>query len=166
MPSIQIRRVLVSKYLETGRLTLALLQYNSTQHTLSLWLSQHSPFSSIMLLDRWHSKEGVLYLQAKADHRMMTCVLPSREFLNITRFFNLFITNSRVLHKNIFSLPCGKYYRKLPCILLTFNMFDNYRGTLQTNTIFICTSRINLITIYLHSIISTGSQKDTSFGIS
>ena len=30
----------------------------------------------------------------------MTCVPPSREFINITRFSNLFITNSRVLHEN------------------------------------------------------------------
>ena len=44
---------------------------------------------------------------------------PSREFLNITRFSNLFITNTRVFFENIFLLFCGEYSRKLPCILPT-----------------------------------------------
>ena len=57
---------------------------------------------------------------------------PSRDFLNITRFYNLFITNSRVLHENIFLLPCGEYSRRLPCILPTFNTFNNYQRILQT----------------------------------
>ena len=120
---------LYTKYLEIRRLTLTkhLLYYNTivlhkfTQHTLSLWLSQHSPFSSTMLIDRWHGKEGILYSQAKADNRVVTCVPHSREFINITRFSNLFITNSRVHHENIFLLPCEEYSRRLPCILPTMH---------------------------------------------
>ena len=54
----------------------------------------------------------------------------SRELLNIIIFFSLFITDPRVLHENIFLLPYEEYSRRLHCILSTFNMFDNYRGTL------------------------------------
>ena len=125
---------LYTNYFKTGRLTLTkhLLYYNTivlhkfTQHTLSLWLSQHSPFSSTMLIDRWHGKEGILYSQAKADNRVVTCVPHSREFINITRFSNLFITNSRVLYENIFLLPCGEYSRRLPCILPTLPLKANF----------------------------------------
>ena len=48
---------------------------------------------------------------------MVTCVPPSKESLNITRFSNLFITNSRVLHENIFLLLCEEYSRRMSCIV-------------------------------------------------
>ena len=51
---------------------------------------------------------------------------PYREFLNITRYFNLFITNSRVLHENIFLLSCREYSRRLSCIRPTLPLKANF----------------------------------------
>ena len=55
-------------------------------------------------------------------------------FLNITRFFNLFITNYRVLHENIFLLPCGEYSRRLSCILPTLALKANFYPDLFLQT--------------------------------
>ena len=68
---------------------------------------------------------GPLFIGQGGSHGGDMCT-PSREFLNITRFSNLFITNSRVFYVNIFLLSCEEYFIRLPCILLIFNIFDNY----------------------------------------
>ena len=88
-----------------ANLALTLLIY----HTLG-WMS-------------WQER-GVSLYRPKVDHRVVTCVPHSREFPNITRFSNLFITNSRVLPKNIFLLPCGEYFRKLTYIIPTYVVLE------------------------------------------
>ena len=105
-------------------------------YVLVQWLLQVTQWSFLTTLTIMEA--SIMFTQSIYIEKKILCPLfigqggskggdmcpPYREFLNITRYFNLFITNSRVLHENIFLLPCGEYSRRLPCFLPTV-----YAGT-------------------------------------